>query len=561
MLMTPGRGLSSRLSSTSPKPDRARNSARAWSALMWRVLRPASCPATRSASCWPCSVVRPYFRNMDSWALPSQPRLTSSRCCRTTKRAAGRARAMPMTSQVMAQAPGVASRRCRLSTAVWRWWASQPWRRARRWRRLWVAPSRRGAGRGGRRPGGRDWVVAPRRVRRSERIEHVLPRDLDGDAVAQGHDRAGHALDEGDVMGGHQHGDPHLVELLEEVHDLCRQLGVQVAGGLVGQQQGWLVDHGPGDANPLLFSPREGDGRGLFLVQQPDLVQGCAHPAAHFPGLEASDEQRQGDVVEHAAVKQQLVVLKDDPDVAAVPGNAARAQPGDVLLVDDDLSGAGPLHGHDQLQQSALAGARVTGEEHHVASFQLEAQAPEGLMAPWVALVHLVEADHGGLPSVRGSGEQGLDELLGDEGPQVIDLFADADKANGQPQLLADGKDDAALGGAIELGQGDARYPHRLLEVAGLAESVLACARVEHQQDFVGRFGSQLLHDPDHLLQLLHEVVLVVQPACGIGDEHVEVAGPGRLEGIIDDRGAVGSGVLGDDRHPVALAPDLQQIG
>src|SRR5512135_929222 len=64
----------------------------------------------------------------------------------------------------------------------------------------------------------------------------------------------------GDVrlVGDHDHGDVLLVvELLEDGHDLEAGLAVEVAGGLVGQDHGGVVEQGPGDGHPLLLAARE----------------------------------------------------------------------------------------------------------------------------------------------------------------------------------------------------------------------------------------------------------------------------------------------------------------
>ena len=52
--------------------------------------------------------------------------------------------------------------------------------------------------------------------------------------------------------------------------------------------------------------------------------------------------------------------------------------------------------------------------------------------------------------------EQRVDVLLRRERDQVVDAFADADVADRQLQIVGDRDGDAALGGAIELGEDDA---------------------------------------------------------------------------------------------------------
>ena len=53
--------------------------------------------------------------------------------------------------------------------------------------------------------------------------------------------------------------------------------------------------------------------------------------------------------------------------------------------------------------------------------------------------------------------QEGVDEDLGVEGGEVFGLLARADEAHGHVQLSGDGEDDAALAGAVELGQADGR--------------------------------------------------------------------------------------------------------
>ncbi len=59
--------------------------------------------------------------------------------------------------------------------------------------------------------------------------------------------------------------------------------------------------------------------------------------------------------------------------------------------------------------------------------------------------------------AIRRGGEERSGEVLGDERPQVLERLADADQLDRQAQLVRDGDRDAALGGAVELRQRDAR--------------------------------------------------------------------------------------------------------
>src|SRR4051812_33366195 len=65
---------------------------------------------------------------------------------------------------------------------------------------------------------------------------------------------------------------------------------------------------------------------------------------------------------------------------------------------------------------------------------------------------------------LRASLVEGVDEVACIEGPQRLDLLADADVAHRHAQLVADSQYDTAFGRAIELRQDDAGDLHRFLE-------------------------------------------------------------------------------------------------
>src|SRR4030042_3138084 len=63
------------------------------------------------------------------------------------------------------------------------------------------------------------------------------------------------------VVGDHDRGQPSPdVEVLDQAHDGLARLPVQVARRLVGQEEMRVVDQGPGDGHPLLFSARKKAG-------------------------------------------------------------------------------------------------------------------------------------------------------------------------------------------------------------------------------------------------------------------------------------------------------------
>ena len=120
------------------------------------------------------------------------------------------------------------------------------------------------------------------------------------------------------------------------------------------------------------------------------------------------------------------------------------------------------------------------------------------------------------------------------------------------------GQHAAALGGAVELGQhnaGRAGRPHKLLR---LADRVLAGDRIEHEQHLKACLRARLFDAAGDLGKLVHQALLVVQPAGRIGDDKVIPAGGRALHCVKDDGGGVGPLPCLDKRHIGALRPGFK---
>src|SRR4029077_15503703 len=75
-----------------------------------------------------------------------------------------------------------------------------------------------------------------------------LPRIDRNDAAAE-------EVDDLTVVSRHHDGGPPRVDAQEELHDLPRGGGVEVAGGLVRDDHARRMDQRPRDRHPLLFAP------------------------------------------------------------------------------------------------------------------------------------------------------------------------------------------------------------------------------------------------------------------------------------------------------------------
>src|SRR5687768_17535870 len=129
---------------------------------------------------------------------------------------------------------------------------------------------------------------------------------------------------------------------------------------------------------------------------KPDLIERGTHAFLDLAAARARDHERQRDVVENAAVVEQLVVLEDDAEALPERRNLAPRDARGVLIVDEHRPARRTLDQCDQTQQRALAGARRPRQKHELAALDLERHAGKRLAAVRIAFVDVLESNHEG---------------------------------------------------------------------------------------------------------------------------------------------------------------------
>ena len=148
------------------------------------------------------------------------------------------------------------------------------------------------------------------------------------------------------------------VELAEHVHDFDRGGGVEVAGGLVGEQDARVVDEGARDGDALLLAAGELRGGVVHALFEADEADELERAAADL-GVgqrRVVVGRRHHDVLERRGARQQVEVLKDEADaVVAQAGALVGVEPGDVAAVNPVLAAAGVIQAAEDVQQGGLA--------------------------------------------------------------------------------------------------------------------------------------------------------------------------------------------------------------
>ena len=164
-------------------------------------------------------------------------------------------------------------------------------------------------------------------------------------------------------MGDDHHGDAQLlVDVLDEGQDGVGRIGVQRTGGLIAEQDFGVGGQRTGNGDALFLAAGELGRVGVGLIGQ-------AHHFQQLPGalfgiglLHARKLHREADVLQAAALHQQIELLEDHGDVAAALTQGCGGQGLHRGAVDDDTALGGALQQIDAAHQRGFARARHTDD-------------------------------------------------------------------------------------------------------------------------------------------------------------------------------------------------------
>ena len=147
-------------------------------------------------------------------------------------------------------------------------------------------------------------------------------------------------------------------DLLEQLHDLDARLGVERAGGFVGQQHVGVVDQGARDGHALHLPARELVGQLVEMLAQADLLQRRDRALAALGAGDAGDGQREFDIRQNRLVRDEVIALEDKADrVVAVGVPVAVGVLFGRYAVYDKVAAVVAVQPADNVEQRRLAGA------------------------------------------------------------------------------------------------------------------------------------------------------------------------------------------------------------
>ena len=169
------------------------------------------------------------------------------------------------------------------------------------------------------------------------------------DAVGHAHHLA--------AVGDHDDGLAQLAdEPVEEIQDDRRRVGVEGAGGLVGEDQRRVVDQRSRDGDPLLLASGEPVGEAPRAVGEPDALEQGARPRAAGRVVTAGELERQQQVLLHGEEGDQVEELEDEPDAPPPEERAvALAERRDVGAVHHHRARGRQVDAADQVEERGLS--------------------------------------------------------------------------------------------------------------------------------------------------------------------------------------------------------------
>ena len=145
---------------------------------------------------------------------------------------------------------------------------------------------------------------------------------------------------------------PLACRRVEEGHDLDAGFGVEVAGGLVGEDDGGAVDQGAGDGDALPLAAGELVGLVIHARFEADIGQRLLGALNALGGRRAVVDQRQLHVVQRSGAGKQIECLEDEADfLVANAGQLIVVEFADELAVEPVSAFGWRIEAADEIHQ------------------------------------------------------------------------------------------------------------------------------------------------------------------------------------------------------------------
>src|SRR5262249_8751152 len=184
--------------------------------------------------------------------------------------------------------------------------------------------------------------------------------------------------------------------------NLQRRGGIQVAGGLIGQQHRRAVDDCPGDADALLLSTGQFVGIGVRFVLQIYHAKRGGYTARNVEPVYPEGTQHIPDGIEHSLPGKKLVTLKDYAKPAPEQRHLTRLQSCDVHTANENGAAGRNFLPVQQAHEGGLAGSRRSNQKGEFTQPDVQVDI-RNRRATAVVLIHILKANQGNTPIQKSS--------------------------------------------------------------------------------------------------------------------------------------------------------------
>ena len=199
---------------------------------------------------------------------------------------------------------------------------------------------------------------------------------IDKLAVGEDGDARGEALGERALVGDHDDGhSERVLDFAEEEKDLLAGGAVEIAGGLVGEEDCGLIYQRAGEGAALLLAAGEFAGAMLGAGREANAVESLLHAAAALGAIDFGQPKRKLDIFFERHAWEKIEGLEYHADgFAAITGEAGRVEGGEIFALNVDGACGGAVQSGHEIEQGGLAGpgAAEEGEEFTGSDFERE---------------------------------------------------------------------------------------------------------------------------------------------------------------------------------------------
>src|SRR5438309_3178215 len=186
------------------------------------------------------------------------------------------------------------------------------------------------------------------------------------------------------------------IELREQLHDLDARCRVQVARGLVGQQDRGVGDQRAGDRGSLLLTARELGRLVVRPVGESNRLQSLHRPRP--PVLRSGVDQRHLHVMKRRGPRDEVEALEDETDLSvANGGELVVVEPRDFGAVEEVTTASRHVEAADAVRERRLTRAARPHDGDELPFFDDEIDASQRMdldLAHTVGLGDGLERDH-----------------------------------------------------------------------------------------------------------------------------------------------------------------------